>query len=126
MRNARALRDFVAKSQKLSGSNFIFSFLSRYLEILTKSRVACSDRQAKESAVKCLSQGQNNVSSFRTATVSIAFAINQSVFTQLVTLLTFYYEYEITAGVGKFFQTRAVFNTLKSSGAAKINKNVIR
>ena len=64
----------------LSGSNFTFCFLSRYLEILTKSRAACSDRQAKESAVKCLSQGQNNVSSFRTATVSIAFAINQNAF----------------------------------------------
>ena len=88
----------------LSGSNltyiFCFCFLSRYLEILTKSRAACSYRQAKESAVKCLSQGQNNVSSFRTASVSIAFAI---AFTQSVTLLTFYNEYEITPGVGKIF-----------------------
>ena len=47
-----------------------------------KPRAVCKDCQAKDSPVKCLSQGQNNVSSFRTATVSIAFAINQSAFTQ--------------------------------------------
>ena len=41
------------------------------------------------------------MSSFRTATVSIAFAINQSAFTQSLMLLTFYNEYEITPGVGK-------------------------
>ena len=87
------------------GLYLIFCFLSRYLEILRKSRTACLDHQAKESAVKCLSQGQNNVSSFRTATVSIAFAINQSAFTQSITLLTFYNEYEITQRVGKIFQT---------------------
>ena len=46
------------------GFKFIFCFLSRYLEILTKSRAACSDRQTKESAVKYLSPKQNNVSSF--------------------------------------------------------------
>ena len=80
--------------------------------MLTKSRAACSDGQAKESALKCLSQEQNNVSSFRTVTVSIAFTINQSAFIQSVTLLTFYNEYEITPGVGKIFQTRAVFNKL--------------
>ena len=49
------------------------------------------------------------MSSFRTATVPIAFAINQSTFTHSVTLLTFYIEYEITPSVGKIFQTRAVF-----------------
>ena len=87
----------------LSGTNFVFCFLSRYLKILRKARAACSDGQAKENAVKCLSQGQNNVSNFRTATVSIALAINQIAFTQLVTLLTFYNEYEITPGVSKIF-----------------------
>ena len=40
-----------------------------------KSKAVCKDCQAKDSAVKCLSQGQNNVSSFQTATVSIAFGI---------------------------------------------------
>ena len=88
-----------------------FAFLV-VLEILTKCKAACSDRQTKESAVKCLSQRQNNVSSFRTATVSIAFAINQNAFTQSVILLTFYNEHEIKTGVGTIFQTRAVFNTL--------------